>query len=1398
MPPILAENEICSDTTCTDVTKYYNDTCELTCALGYKLTSSDGVRWCTEKGTWSNPVKCELVTCPPIPTSDHDIYSENTCTSTRMVYNDTCTLTCGIGYNLTNSDGVRTCTEDGTWSNSVKCELITCPSLKTFDGELYNDTTCISGKKVYNDTCEVACMLGYILTSTDGVHTCTENGTWTNPVSCELVTCPPIPTSDHDIYSEYNCTSTRKVYNDTCTLTCGTGFNLTNSDGVRTCTENGTWSNSVKCELITCPSIKTYDGELYNDTTCTSGKKVYNDKCEVSCTLGYNLTSTDGVHTCTENGTWTNPVSCELITYPAITSIKGEIYNDATCTSGKKVYNDTCEVSCTLGYNLTSIDGVHMCAGDGTWTNPVSCELVTCPPISTSDHDIYSENNCTTTRMVYNDTCTLTCGIGYNLTNSDGVRTCTENGTWSNSVKCELITCPSIKTVDGELYNDTTCTSGKKVYNDTCEVSCTLGYNVTSSDGVRTCTENGNWTNPVSCELITCPAIKTLEGELYNDITCTSGRKVYNDTCEVSCTLGYKLTSTDGVHTCTENGNWTNPVSCKLITCPAIKTLDGELYNDTTCTSGRKVYNDTCEVSCTLGYKLTDADGVHTCTENGNWTNPVSCKLRRCPAINDTVNARLVSGAKPYTPNSVLEYECNVGYELTSGHLQRSCKLDGQWTGASLQCTEVVIGDPTANSFNQTIVYKCAEGHELIAGDLSTTCLSSNAWSGHTPICRIVSCGPLAPVAHALVSTTEEAYMTNVTYTCLPGFKPVAGGEWTRQCQADRRWSGTSPICSDGVRVNDTATYSCVAGYRLQDGNLIKVCNNSGQWQNEDPVCIKVHCGSPLEVAKANVTMNSGDTVGGKVMYSCNHGYERRSGEGYSRCQLNGKWTTPSLICEEVTCGTPPEVKNAVMADGCVSRNCTVVYSCDVGYEGQPGQSQCTVDGHWTPVSLNCKRIRCGELTGVGSQVIEQTGFNYEAVATMECLPGYHSVRGSLLRICLDGGAWSGTPLVCEQTTCLAPTNIIGGTLSVESLTVGSVVTYQLQDGYRHVGGDLSRTCGEDKLWNGTQPQFQEITCPEIEIRNDSKVRFYSNGVNIGSRVTYSCFPGYKLPVGGATCECLSTGNWSCGTPTCSKVTCGQPPTMAYASTKTTGLRYLDRATYTCESGYFRESPQNQLVCSNRALWEGDGIVCSAITCPLPVLPPSATFNVTTLTYKSQVVYSCQQGYSIAEGDAVRMCQANGTWSGELPNCQRVECPRPPKVDNTSWYEDKKSLRQRRIIYKCRPRYKLVSGLLAKECGPRGQLATEEEVSIFVPEDEEPKTKAGKLMAAIGFRKADREIPNVTMGAIGAVLLILPFVLLFVVDFNTLRSHLKMMKRNIQSGYRRISRRSTKVVPFSQ
>ena len=64
----------------------------------------------------------------------------------------------------------------------------------------------------------------------------------------------------------------------------------------------------------------------------------------------------------------------------------------------------------------------------------------------------------------------------------------------------------------------------------------------------------------------------------------------------------------------------------------------------------------------------------------------------------------------------------------------------------------------------------------------------------------VVSCGPAAPVANAYVSVSEDVYATVITYVCKPGYKPLPGGDLTRQCQADKRWSGTAPQC-EGTNV---------------------------------------------------------------------------------------------------------------------------------------------------------------------------------------------------------------------------------------------------------------------------------------------------------------------------------------------------------------------------------------------------------------------------------------------------------------------------------------------------------------------------------------------------------------------------------------------------------------------
>ena len=62
------------------------------------------------------------------------------------------------------------------------------------------------------------------------------------------------------------------------------------------------------------------------------------------------------------------------------------------------------------------------------------------------------------------------------------------------------------------------------------------------------------------------------------------------------------------------------------------------------------------------------------------------------------------------------------------------------------------------------------------------------------------------------------------------------------------------------------------------------------------------------------------------------------------------------------------------------------------------------------------------------------------------------------------------------------------------------------------------------------------------------------------------------------------------------ELTCGQPPEFSHATVKTTGSVYMDKATYTCATGYQSDGQKHVLVCNENARWEGDKIVCTGNT----------------------------------------------------------------------------------------------------------------------------------------------------------------------------------------------------------
>ena len=111
-------------------------------------------------------------------------------------------------------------------------------------------------------------------------------------------------------------------YEDTCSFTCNTGYELTGSD-TRTCQSDGNWNGSdATCArgkynvanmyntfnvnamiIVPCPPLT---GPNNGTITCSLGDdrvSSYEDTCNFTCDFGYELTGSD-TRTCQSNGSW--------------------------------------------------------------------------------------------------------------------------------------------------------------------------------------------------------------------------------------------------------------------------------------------------------------------------------------------------------------------------------------------------------------------------------------------------------------------------------------------------------------------------------------------------------------------------------------------------------------------------------------------------------------------------------------------------------------------------------------------------------------------------------------------------------------------------------------------------------------------------------------------------------------------------------------------------------------------------------------------------------------------------------------------------------------------------------------------------------------------------------------
>ncbi|XP_065899217.1 uncharacterized protein [Dysidea avara] len=363
-----------------------------------------------------------------------------------------------------------------------------------------------------------------------------------------------------------SCSSGSMYEGDTCSFTCNTGYGLTGSD-TRTCQSDGSWSGSetmcrrVPCPLLTDPNSGTITCSLGDD-----GVPSYEDTCSVTCDTGYELIGSD-TRTCQSNGGWSGiETMCSRVPCPSLTDRNNVTISCSLGDDGVPSYEDTCSFTCNTGYELSGSDN-RTCQSDGNWSGAEAiCRRVPCPSLTNPNNGTITCSLGDDGIPSFEDTCTFPCNTGYELTGSD-TRTCQSDGSWSGSddvcrrVPCSSLTEPNNGTITCSLGDD-----GVLSYEDSCSFTCNTGY-VLTGNGTRTCQSDGSWSDDetictdIQCNNLTTPS----NGEITSCSSGSIGVGYERDTCSFTCSTGYELTGS-GTRTCQSDRNWSgDEVMCNKI-----------------------------------------------------------------------------------------------------------------------------------------------------------------------------------------------------------------------------------------------------------------------------------------------------------------------------------------------------------------------------------------------------------------------------------------------------------------------------------------------------------------------------------------------------------------------------------------------------------------------------------------------------------------------------------------------------------------------------------------------------------------------------------------------------------------------------------------------------------------
>ncbi|XP_048082182.1 CUB and sushi domain-containing protein 1 [Ursus arctos] len=839
-----------------------------------------------------------------------------------------------------------------------------------------------------------------------------------------------------------------------------------------------------------CQAVSCGIPESPGNGSFTGNEFALDSKVTYECNEGFQLEAgQQAAAVCREDGLWNNtgkPPTCKPVTCPSIEAQLSDHVTWRLVSGSLNEYGAQVVLSCSPGYYLEGPRLVQ-CQANGTWS--VGEERPRCRVISCGSLSFPPNGNKIGTLTVYGATAIFTCNTGYTLVGSH-VRECLANGLWSGmETRCLAGHCGSPDPiVNGHISGDGFS------YRDTVVYQCNPGFRLVGTS-VRICLQDHKWSGqtPV-CVPITCghpgnPAHGFTNGSEFN----------LNDVVNFTCNTGYLLQGASRAQ-CRSNGQWSSALpTCRVVNCSDPGFVENAIRHGQQNFPESFEYGMSVMYHCKKGFYLLGSSAL-TCMANGLWDR----SLPKCLAIScghPGVPANAILTGELFTYGAVVRYACKGSRDLV-GNSTRVCQEDSHWSGTLPHCTgndPGFCGDPGTPAHGSRLGdelkaksllrFSCEMGYQL-RGSPERTCLLNGSWSGLQPVCEAVSCGnPGTPTNGMIVSSDGILFSSSVIYACWEGYK--TSGLTTRHCTANGTWTGTAPDCTviscgdpgtlaNGIQFgtdftfNKTVSYQCDPGYLMEPITSSTIrCTKDSTWNNSKPVCKAVMCGQPPQVPHGKVE-GADFHWGASISYSCVDGFQP-SHSAILSCEGHGVWKGEVPQCLPVFCGDPGTPAEGRLSGKSFTYKSEVFFQCKSPFI-LVGSSRrtCQADGTWSgtqPTCIDPAHNTCPD-PGTPHFGIQNSSRGYEVGSTVffRCRKGYH-IQGSTTRTCLANLTWSGIQTECIPHACRQPeTPAHADVRAIDLPTFGYTLVYTCHPGFFLAAGSEHRTCKADMKWTGKSP----------------------------------------------------------------------------------------------------------------------------------------------------------------------------------------------------------------------------------------------------------------------------------------------------------------------------------------